>query len=123
MTISRVLTPLFVCLFVVRLLVVVCIISGNADLERKLVSSLLQLIERERQGENVNRHVLKNLLRMLIALRVYRQSFEAPFMKATESFYETEAQRLINELNVPDYLAHVSKRLNEEVGISPLRIA
>ncbi len=66
-------------------------------------------------SESINRHVVKSLLRMLIALRVYRASFEGAFLDATAAFYEAEAQRLMTEMNTPDYLAHVKKRISEEV--------
>lgn len=35
-------------------------------------------------------------------------------MVATERLYAAEGQRLMNEHDVPEYLAHVDKRLQEE---------
>lgn len=36
------------------------------------------------------------------------------FLDATERLYAAEGQRLMQEHDVPEYLAHVSKRLEEE---------
>lgn len=36
------------------------------------------------------------------------------FLVATERLYAAEGQRLMNEHDVPEYLAHVDKRLQEE---------
>lgn len=57
---------------------------------------------------------------MLIILRFYA-SVPMPmnfyfyrFLVATERLYAAEGQRLMNEHDVPEYLAHVDKRLQEE---------
>lgn len=36
------------------------------------------------------------------------------FLSSTERVYSTEGQRLMQEREVPEYLAHVDKRLHEE---------
>ena len=45
-------------------------IVGQHIVETRTVDGLLQLIERERTGETVDRHLLKSLLRMLSDLQV-----------------------------------------------------
>lgn len=72
------------------------------------------LIEKERQGDAVDRTLLKSLLRMLSDLQIYQEAFESKFLVATERLYAAEGQRLMQEHDVPEYLAHVDKRLNEE---------
>lgn len=72
------------------------------------------LIEKERQGDTVDRTLLKSLLRMLSDLQIYQEAFESKFLVATERLYAAEGQRLMQEHDVPEYLAHVDKRLNEE---------
>lgn len=72
------------------------------------------LIEKERQGDSVDRTLLKSLLRMLSDLQIYQDAFETKFLIATERLYAAEGQRLMQELDVPEYLAHVDKRLQEE---------
>ncbi|CAH0562200.1 unnamed protein product [Brassicogethes aeneus] len=86
----------------------------NTLVQTRVVEGLLMLIEKERQGDNVDRTLLKSLLRMLTDLQIYEQAFEQKFLQSTERLYAAEGQRLMQELEVPDYLAHVDKRIHEE---------
>ncbi|XP_046414629.1 cullin-4A isoform X2 [Neodiprion virginianus] len=86
----------------------------NNLVQTRSVEGLLMLIEKERQGDTVDRTLLKSLLRMLSDLQIYQEAFEAKFLVATERLYAAEGQRLMNEHDVPEYLAHVDKRLQEE---------
>ncbi|KAK7475514.1 hypothetical protein BaRGS_00033270 [Batillaria attramentaria] len=89
-------------------------IISHPVVESRTVDGLLSLIERERCGETVNRQLLKNLLRMLTDLQIYQEAFERKFLDATERLYSAEGQQLMQERDVPEYLCHVDKRLNEE---------
>ena len=51
---------------------------------------------------------------IIILLQIYRLVFESQFLVATEELYAREGQRLMQDRDVPAYLAHVDKRLNEE---------
>ncbi|XP_018566633.1 cullin-4B isoform X2 [Anoplophora glabripennis] len=86
----------------------------NTLVQTRVVEGLLMLIEKERQGDKVDRTLLKSLLRMLTDLQIYDKAFEQKFLQSTERLYAAEGQRLMQELEVPDYLAHVDKRINEE---------
>ncbi|KAL0268902.1 UNVERIFIED_CONTAM: hypothetical protein PYX00_010685 [Menopon gallinae] len=86
----------------------------NPVVQNKTVDGLLMLIEQERQGDAVDRTLLKSLLRMLTDLQIYQEAFEAKFLAATERLYSAEGQKLINEQEVSVYLGHVDKRLSEE---------
>lgn len=118
----------------------------NNLVQTRTVEGLLMLIEKERQGDTVDRTLLKSLLRMLSDLQIYQEAFESKyddlhiyiyiyvlynnirysfcnvlfitifrrFLVATERLYAAEGQRLMNEHDVPEYLAHVDKRLQEE---------
>ncbi|XP_063244252.1 cullin-4A [Bacillus rossius redtenbacheri] len=86
----------------------------NETVETRTVDGLLMLIEKERQGDAVDRTLLKSLLRMLSDLGIYTDAFEHRFLMATKMMYASESQRLMQELDVPEYLAHVDKRLQEE---------
>lgn len=83
--------------------------------QSRTVDGLLQLIERERNGEAVDRQLLKSLLRMLSDLQIYQEAFEKRFLEATDRLYAAEGQRLMQERDVPEYLTHVDKRLKEEL--------
>ncbi|XP_050438117.1 cullin-4B [Adelges cooleyi] len=86
----------------------------NTNVQNRTVDGLLLLIEKERQGDMVDKTLLKSLLRMLSDLKIYQDAFEGKFLQATERLYATEGLRLMLELEVSEYLYHVEKRLNEE---------
>jgi len=89
-------------------------IISDKVVESRTVEGLLRLIERERNGEAVNRQLLKSLLRMLSDLNIYQKAFEKKFLDATEHLFTVEGQRLVQEREVSEYLIHVDKRLTEE---------
>uniref|UniRef100_A0A8D0G9D2 Cullin-4A n=1 Tax=Sphenodon punctatus TaxID=8508 RepID=A0A8D0G9D2_SPHPU len=82
--------------------------------QNKTIDGILLLIERERNGEAVDRSLLRSLLSMLSDLQVYKDSFEQKFFEETNCLYAAEGQRLMQEREVPEYLHHVNKRLEEE---------
>lgn len=86
----------------------------NVNVKDRTVDGLLKLIEKERNGESVDRGLLKSLLRMLSDLQIYTELFEGKFLKATEDLYSLEGKRMMENPEVPLYLLHVDKRLNEE---------
>lgn len=49
----------------------------NPVVQNRTVDGLLMLIEQERQGDAVDRTLLKSLLRMLTDLQIYQEAFEA----------------------------------------------
>ncbi|KAL3702128.1 hypothetical protein R1sor_020150 [Riccia sorocarpa] len=89
-------------------------LSSCPEVEKKTVTGLLKLIEKERMGETVDRSVLKHLLRMFSALGIYSEIFERPFLECTADFYAAEGNRFMQQTDVPDYLKHVEARLHEE---------
>ncbi|KAL3847408.1 hypothetical protein ACJMK2_018321 [Sinanodonta woodiana] len=89
-------------------------IVGHHIVQTRTVDGLLQLIERDRNGEAVDRQLLKSLLRMLSDLQIYQDAFERKFLEATDRLYAAEGQRLMEQRDVPEYLLHVEKRLSEE---------
>lgn len=90
-------------------------IVANVLVQTRVVEGLLMLIEKERHGDKVERTLLKSLLRMLTDLQIYESAFEEKFLQATDRLYALEGLKLMQELEVPDYLAHVNKRLQEEI--------
>ncbi|XP_015267261.1 PREDICTED: cullin-4A [Gekko japonicus] len=82
--------------------------------QRKTIDGILLLIKQERNGESVDRSLLRSLLSMLSDLQVYKNSFEQRFLEDTNCLYTAEGQKLMQEREVPEYLHHVNKRLEEE---------
>ncbi|CAH1716368.1 unnamed protein product [Chironomus riparius] len=89
-------------------------IATNSTVQSRTVEGILMLIEKERNGETVDRTLLKSLLRMFSDLQIYKEAFENKFLIATKQLYQAEGQRKMQELDVPEYLKHVDKRLVEE---------
>ncbi|TMW67602.1 hypothetical protein Poli38472_011222 [Pythium oligandrum] len=89
-------------------------VTERKDVESKLIHGLLELIERERKGEEINRSYLYDLLRMLLALQLYHSRFEAPFLDASERFYTAEGIETSATSDVSQFLVHVENRLREE---------
>uniref|UniRef100_A0A8C0FD56 Cullin 4A n=1 Tax=Bubo bubo TaxID=30461 RepID=A0A8C0FD56_BUBBB len=89
-------------------------VISDKQVQSKTIDGILLLIERERNGEAVDRSLLRSLLSMLSDLQVYKESFEQRFLEETNCLYAAEGQRLMQEREVPEYLHHVNKRLEEE---------
>lgn len=89
-------------------------IISDLKVQSKTIDGILLLIERERNGEAVDRSLLRSLLSMLSDLQIYQDSFEQRFLEETNRLYAAEGQRLMQEREVPEYLHHVNKRLEEE---------
>ncbi|OQV16221.1 Cullin-4A [Hypsibius exemplaris] len=98
--------------------------------EAKIYAGLLSAVERERNGDQVDRHLLKNVIRMLSDLTLYESRFEEKFIAATKNLYSADSRRLIEESDIPAYLKYVSTRLDQEenrfeagMGIGYLQIS
>uniref|UniRef100_A0A674MQ03 Cullin-4B n=1 Tax=Takifugu rubripes TaxID=31033 RepID=A0A674MQ03_TAKRU len=89
-------------------------IISDVKVQSKTIDGILLLIERERNGEAIDRSLLRSLLSMLSDLQIYQESFEQRFLEETNRLYAAEGQRLMQEREVPEYLHHVNKRLEEE---------
>lgn len=81
------------------------------QVESHLLRGILDLIDRERQGEAVDRQLLAGLVRMLGDLGLYSSTFTPKLLEETATFYKAEGQRLIEATDVPHYLIHC------EVGV------
>uniref|UniRef100_A0A667ZBI4 Cullin 4A n=1 Tax=Myripristis murdjan TaxID=586833 RepID=A0A667ZBI4_9TELE len=86
-------------------------IVNDSGVQKRTVDGILEQIELERNGETVDRSLLRSLLGMLSDLQVYKDSFEERFLVETNRLYAAEGQRLMQER---DYLHHVAHRLEEE---------
>ncbi|XP_015235863.1 PREDICTED: cullin-4A [Cyprinodon variegatus] len=89
-------------------------IVSDAAIQKRTVEGILEQIELERNGETVDRSLLRSLLGMLSDLQVYKDCFEERFLTETNRLYAAEGQRLMQERDVPECLHHVARRLEEE---------
>ncbi|CAF0964096.1 unnamed protein product [Rotaria sordida] len=89
-------------------------IMQNSIISNRCINGILKLIEQERRGETIDRNLIKNLIRMLIDLHLYRKDFEPSFLQSTEELYHNEGRQLIQTLEISQYLIHVDRRIREE---------
>eukprot|EP00164_Ancoracysta_twista_P001606 GFYU01002109.1.p1 GENE.GFYU01002109.1~~GFYU01002109.1.p1 ORF type:complete len:747 (+),score=223.69 GFYU01002109.1:49-2241(+) len=93
-------------------------IESDSNLTPRILNLPLGMIERERNGEVVDRGLIKRVTQMLCELgkEVYVQDFETHLLTATTAYYQDEAQRYITTNSCPDYLKKAEARLKEEVS-------
>ncbi|KAF9975240.1 hypothetical protein BGZ73_001176 [Actinomortierella ambigua] len=94
--------------------------------QHNVMAAVLQLIERQRNGETVETSLLRNVVESFVALGVdetdptkstldvYREHFEQPFVSATEVYYKMESERFLSENSVTEYMKKAEARLLEE---------
>ena len=80
-----------------------------SDMKRKARDAILQLIELEREGEQIDRTLLKNILGIfqevgMGQMTCYQQDFEAQLLKTTAEYYKRKAAVWIEEDSCPDYM-------------------
>ncbi|KAJ3677356.1 hypothetical protein LUZ60_003080 [Juncus effusus] len=86
-------------------------------IQTRLIDTLLELIFKERNGEVINRGLMRSITKMLtdLGFAVYQEDFEKPFLEVSSSFYSGESQQFIEVYNCSNYLKMAEKRLNEEM--------
>eukprot|EP00798_Chlamydomonas_sp_ICE-L_P002801 gene2801-12676_t len=89
----------------------------NKVIGERLISVLLELVCKERNGETTDKSLIRSTTQMLVDLghAVYVDDFETAFLAATADFYKKEANEYISSCDCPDYLTKAEKRLTEEV--------
>lgn len=101
----------------------------NANTDRLvidiLVSVILDQINMEREGDVIDRNLIRSCSHMLNDLyetedesessRLYTAIFEPRFLSNSETFYSTECERLLRESDASTWLRHTQQRLSEEV--------
>lgn len=111
-------------------------VLNNKLVQTRCVNGILMLIDKERNGELIDRGIVKSLLNMLnklqvcakyyfiiiflsnkinfMNLKLYQSIFEVEFIKSSDKLYSIEGESLQQTLEIPEYLRHVEKRFNEE---------
>lgn len=93
------------------------VVIHSNETKTRLLDTLLDLVLKERNGEVINRGLMRNLIKMLtdLGLSVYQTDFEKPFIQVSTNFYCCESQKLIESCDCGDYLKKAERRLNEEM--------
>jgi cullin 3 len=89
-----------------------------------LNSVVLDQIEIEREGDVINRHLIRSCMYMLDALyetdeeneneKLYLTVFEVEFLRASGEFYKNECAKLLREGDASNWLRQTRKRFVEE---------
>ncbi|XP_075395880.1 cullin-4B-like [Tenrec ecaudatus] len=87
----------------------------DEKIQKRTVDGILLLIEKERNGEMVDRCLIQRLLSMLSDLQIYEESFESKFLEETSRFYAAEGKKLVENREIPGCLYHINKFLDEEI--------
>ncbi|CCG83357.1 Cullin [Taphrina deformans PYCC 5710] len=94
----------------------------------RLIAAVLEIIERQRNGEVIETTLIKNIVDSYVSLGldeedptkptidVYRDYFGKPFLEATEKYYKAESEKFVLENSVSDYMKKAETRLHEEEG-------
>ncbi|OVA09034.1 Cullin [Macleaya cordata] len=92
------------------------IIHSN-KIQTRLLNTLLELVQRERTGEVIDRGLMQNATKMLrdLGSSVYQEGFEKLFLMVSANFYSVESQQFIESCDCGDYLKKAERRLNEEM--------
>ncbi|MEW5319419.1 MAG: hypothetical protein WDW38_010572 [Sanguina aurantia] len=89
------------------------------DIHVKTCASLLKLVEREREGELVDRALVKNILGIFIevgmgGMECYEKDFEEHLLTTTRAFYKRKAADWIEQDSCPDYMLKAEECLRME---------
>lgn len=89
------------------------------SIKTDMSKALLNKVHAERQGELIDRNVMKDGIQLFIemglnTLTAYEKDFEAPLIAESATFYKAESARWITEDSCPEYLIKAEKRLKEE---------
>jgi cullin 3 len=75
---------------------------------------VLSLIQIEREGYVISRSAVKECVDVLLQLSVeddgktvYKRDLEPAVLKASEAFYSTEGERLLETCDAPEYMRRV----------------
>eukprot|EP00879_Flechtneria_rotunda_P005254 GHRR01005539.1.p1 GENE.GHRR01005539.1~~GHRR01005539.1.p1 ORF type:complete len:335 (+),score=120.01 GHRR01005539.1:715-1719(+) len=92
-----------------------------ADVKRNTRAAVLKLIEREREGELIDKTLLKHILDIFIevgmgSMDCYERDFEEVLLTETANYYKRKASEWINQDSCPDYMLKAEEclRLEEE---------
>ncbi|XP_075395964.1 cullin-4B-like [Tenrec ecaudatus] len=87
----------------------------DEKIQKRTVDGILLLIEKERNGEMVDRCLIQRLLSMLSDLQIYEESFESKFLEETSRFYAAEGKKLVENREIPGYLYRINKFLDGNI--------
>ncbi|KAH7543136.1 hypothetical protein FEM48_Zijuj02G0151300 [Ziziphus jujuba var. spinosa] len=81
----------------------------DQELNARVRDAVISLIDQEREGEQNNQALLKNVLDIFVELGMgqmvyYKKDFEAAMLEGTAPYYSRKASNWILEYSCPDYM-------------------
>ncbi|KAF7549457.1 hypothetical protein G7046_g8339 [Stylonectria norvegica] len=103
-----------------------CLNANSTDMVIDiLISVVLDQVDMEREGDIIDRNLIRSCTRMLSCLyeteeenendKLYSTIFEPRFLENSKNFYSEECQRFLRQSDAPAWLRHTQRRLKEEV--------
>lgn len=99
--------------------------APNRQVMDILISVMLEQIDMEREGDVIDRNLIRSCSRMLSCLyetpeedqstKLYLTVFEPRFISNSEEFYARECERLLRDADAIAWLRHTQARLTEEM--------
>ncbi|KAJ8470418.1 hypothetical protein OPV22_024761 [Ensete ventricosum] len=89
------------------------------EVKGKVKDAVISLIDQEREGEQIDRALLKNVLDIFVEIGLgnmdcYENDFEADLLKDTAAYYSRKASNWILEDSCPDYMLKAEECLKRE---------
>ncbi|PKU66120.1 cullin-1 [Dendrobium catenatum] len=89
------------------------------EIKVKVRDAVISLIDQEREGEQIDRALLKNVLDIfveigLLSMECYENDFEAAMLEDTAAYYSRKASNWILEDSCPDYMLKAEECLKRE---------
>ncbi|CAI0466810.1 unnamed protein product [Linum tenue] len=89
------------------------------ELNGKVRDAVISLIDQEREGEQIDRALLKNILDIFVEIGMgqmdyYENDFEDAMLKDTAAYYSRKASNWILEDSCPDYMLKAEECLKRE---------
>jgi len=92
------------------------------QVKREVRTAILELVRREREGEVVDRKLIKDVVEIFVemggtrsSLEVYVSDFEEMLLTTTADFYSRESSKWSDEDSFPDYMCKAEDRLRQEM--------
>jgi cullin 3 len=84
--------------------------------KERLQELLLDLIKKERDGEKIDRDLVRSVTQMLLDMgkTVFTEDFERPFLESSHNYYQMWTEARISSCSAPEYLKNVDTRIQEE---------
>ncbi|KAJ8499127.1 hypothetical protein OPV22_009679 [Ensete ventricosum] len=89
------------------------------EMKGKIKDVVISLIYQEREGRQIDRALLKNVVEIFIQIgfgsrECYEVDFEAPMLQDTAAYYSRKASKWIIEDSCPEYMLKAEERLKQE---------